>query len=489
MSDTKTPPKHLSDAFNAMFSDGGFVASVGSARPKAAQLDNLDATLTPEPKEAVVVTRWRLKHTVSNLLRSDDLDAAVPGVCKCGTAGHEVSAVSLTRKDGKAGVSGVFFCDSPWLCPTCAPRRAAQRAEKVTEVFKAAEAKGGRIVFVTLTVKHGKKDSLADLKSLVMTACRKARQGKPWALAVERFKIAGTLVGPEVTWSEKHGWHFHLHVALVVFTDIDFKAARAAGAAELDKAMRMADAHAAEAGEWLMERYRSYISAAGGRTSRQAQDVTVVWTEADLAEYLAKGSAAWEVSNAGATKQGKEGLTPWDLAARAEGGDAMFAGLFREYAEVMPGTRSCVITKSLADKLGIQPEDDSDNPGVKMLEDEAEVVGTLEPYRWHKVLRRGHAPDVLRVVGAGWDWPAIDDLIAEMLKEKEAGQNVMSVSARELVLRAKTIRDAKGCKSGAALQQALAQFRKEASAKGKAFGEPCLKTAMELLGDGVALAV
>lgn len=465
----KTPPKHLSDGFESLFSGGSFNASGDRQGRQAAQLDNLDAALTPEPKEAVVVTRWRLKHTVANLLRSDDLDAAVPGVCKCGTAGHEVTAVSLTRKAGKAGVSGVFFCDSPWLCPTCAPRRAAQRAEKVTEVFKAAEAKRGRIVFVTLTVKHGKKDSLADLKSLVMTACRKARQGKPWALAVERFKIAGTLVGPEVTWSEKHGWHFHLHVALVVLTNND----------EL--------AH--DAGEWLMERYRSYISAAGGRTSRQAQDVTVVWREEDLAEYLAKGSAAWEVSNAGATKQGKEGLTPWDLAARAEGGDAMFAGLFREYAEVMPGTRSCVITKSLADKLGIQPEDDSDNPGVKMLEDEAEVVGTLEPYRWHKVLRRGHAPDVLRVVGAGWNWPAIDDLIAEMLNEKEAGQNVMSVSARELVLRAKTIRDAKGCKSGAALQQALAQFRKEASAKGKAFGEPCLKTAMELLGDGVALAV
>lgn len=469
MVENNTPPSHLSEAFDALFSSAPVGAFGPEKRAEGPRLDNLDAALTPEPKEAVVVTRWRLKHTVANLLRSDDLEAAVPGVCKCGTAGHEVTEVSLTRKAGKAGVSGVFFCDSPWLCPTCAPRRAAQRAEKVTEVFKAAEAKRGRIVFVTLTVKHGKKDSLADLKNLVMTACRKARQGKPWALAVERYSIAGTLVGPEVTWSPVHGWHFHLHVALVVLTNDD----------EL--------AH--DAGEWLMERYRSYISAAGGRTSRQAQDVTVVWREEDLAEYLAKGSAAWEVSNAGATKQGKEGLTPWDLAARAEGGDAMFAGLFREYAEVMPGTRSCVITKSLADKLDIQPEDDSDNPGVEMLEDEAEVVGTLEPYRWHKVLRRGHAPDVLRVVGAGWDWSAIDDLIAEMLKEKEAGQNVMSVSARELVLRAKTIRDAKGCKSGAALQQALAQFRKEASAKGKAFGEPCLKTAMELLGDGVALAV
>jgi len=467
MFEPNTPTSRLNDAFNALFDSATSAAFVSEKQTAGLRLDKLDATLTPAPKEATVVTRWRLKHTVSNILRSED-GGKVPGVCKCGTAGHEVSEVSLTRKDGKAGVSGVFFCDSPWLCPTCAPRRAAQRAEKVTEVFKAVEAKGGRIVFVTLTVKHGKKDPLNGLKKMVMTACRKARQGKPWKLAVDRYKIAGTLVGPETTWSEKHGWHFHLHVALVVLTDSD----------EL----------AQEAGEWLMERYRSYISAAGGRTSRQAQDVTVVWREEDLADYLTKGSAAWEVSNAGATKQGKTGLTPWDLAVLAERGEARFANLFREYADVMPGTRSCVVTKKMAEKLGISPDEDEDNPSVEMPEPDVEVVGTLEPHRWHKVLRRGHAPDVLRVVGAGWNWPEIDDLIAEMLNEKEAGNDVIAVSARDLVLRARSIRDGKCCGSGAAMQQALAQFRNEAVSKGKAFAEPCMKTAMELLGDNVALA-
>jgi len=478
MSDTKTPPKHLSDAFESLFSGGSFGVSAGMASPQGAQLDKRAAALTPDPKpqakgqtEAVQISRWRLKHTVANILR--DLDSeTVPGVCKCGTAGHGVEAVSLTRKAGKAGVSGVFYCDSPWLCPTCAPRRAAERADKVLQVFKATEAKRGRVVFVTLTVKHGQKDNLGDLKKLVMEACRKARQGKPWALAVERYDIAGVLVGPEVTWSEKHGWHFHLHVALVVLSDDDDLAA--------------------EAGEWLMERYRSYIAQAGGTTSRQAQDVTVVWREEDLADYISKGSAAWEVSSAGATKEGKKGLTPWDLAARAGRGDAKAARLFQEYAGVMPGTRSCVITKGLAAKLGIDASDDEDAPGIEeMPETDAEVVGTMEPYRWHRVVRNGYAADVLKVVGAGWNWPDIDSLIARMLKEEppSSGSDIQirerpkvhAPTVFELASKARSEAHFYRGNKGQALQVIINSEREYAKSLGLVYIAPDLKQVLDLL--------
>lgn len=449
-------------------------AGRGQQGRQAAQLDKRGATLTPavseEVKEQVSVTRWRLKHKVANLLRDVPEGASVPGVCKCGAAGHQVEQVNLTLRGGRPGVSGVFYCDSPWLCPTCAPRRAAQRAEKVGEVFDATEARGGSVVFVTLTVHHGRRDALADLKVLVSDACRKARQGKGWRLAVERYGIAGVLVGPEVTWSASHGWHFHLHLAVPMLGPVD---------------------RAEEGGEWIIERYRSYIQKAGGRALRKGQDVQVCWRREDLADYLAKGSAAWEVASAGATKEGKKGLTPWDLAAKAGRGDARAAGLFREYAAAMPGTRSCVVSKALADKLGLKPSDDEDAPGVEEAEEDAEVIGRMEPPRWHRVLRRGHAADVLTAVAQRRPWAEIDALVGRLLHEdqsdavwrREFGEDPplriaptpkeYAPALSELVLQ--TIMKAE-CqfrgRRGPALQVVLEEHRAIAAAKGLPFFQP-----------------
>lgn len=502
-----SPPVDGNSAILAAIARDLVVASapVGCAPQgrQAAQLDKRGATLTPaaseEVKEQVSVTRWRLKHKVANLLRDVPEGESVPGVCKCGAAGHQVEQVSLILRGGRPGVSGVFYCDSPWLCPTCAPRRAGQRAEKVGEVFDATERKGGLVAFVTLTVHHGRNDSLADLKVLVSDACRKARQGKGWRLAVERYGIAGVLVGPEVTWSARHGWHFHLHLALPMILAGEVRENLLAGLDE-EEGLKALIKRAEEGGEWLVDRYRSYIHKAGGRTSNKAQDVQVCWRREDLADYLAKGSAAWEVASAGATKEGKKGLTPWDLAAKAGRGDARAAGLFREYGAAMPGTRSCVVSKALADKLGLKPSDDEDAPGVEEVEEDAEVVGTMEPPRWHKVLRRGHAADILRAVAQRRPWAEIDALVGRLLHEDQSeaawrcefGEDpplriapppkeyapVLSELVLQTVMKAEC--QFRG-RRGPALQVVLEEHRAIAAAKGLPFVQPPLSEVWQAL--------
>lgn len=470
-SDSSTPT--TAESFSAgpvaglSWRSGAHDGSSQQGRP-AAQLDKRGATLTPAPAtEEVQISRWRLKHKVANILRRPEGETS-PGVCKCGAAGYGSEEVLLTRRNGRPGVSGVYFCDSPWLCPTCAPRRAAQRAEKVQEVFNAVEARSGQVVFLTLTIQHRDGEGLGDLKRLVMDACRKARQGRPWALAVERYGIAGTMVGPEVTWSKRHGWHFHLHLAVP---------------------MLVADpAKAEEGGEWLMERYRAYIARAGGRAARAGQDVTVVWRREDLAAYLAKGSASWEVASAGATKNGRKGLTPWDLAARAAEGDARAAALFQEYASVMPGTRSCVITKALADRLGLKPHEDEDAPGVEAAEDDAEIVGSMVPPRWHRVLRHGHAADVLKAVGDGWEWPAIDAMVRRLLHEEEQAPASVrrppehAPTAEELARKALATAtcEFRGRK-GQAVQVVLSREAAYAKGRGLVFVQPSLREVLQLV--------
>jgi hypothetical protein len=417
-----------------------------------------------------------LKHSISNLLRTDDPEAKSPAVCKCGTAGYESEEVSLVRRkrDGRMepGVRGVFFCDSPWLCPSCAPRRAAERAERVERVFDAANARGAYLLFVTLTVRHSRKQSLAEVKKLVSEACRKARQGRPWEKAVERFGILGNVVSPEVTWSPANGWHYHIHMGVILQGPDDGD-------------VEVIEATAEKAGEWLVGRYRDYVEKGGGTALRKAQDVQLIWRREDVADYLAKGSAAWEVAAAGATKKGRIGLTPWDLAARASVGDRGAARLFQEYAEVMPGARSCVITKALADKLGLQPEDDSDAPGVADVEVEETVVGSMEPRRWHLILRRGHAADVLKAVSDGHDWQAIDGYIRRALGEEDPARpppiREHSPPVSYIAARAATEAYQQRGRKGVALQIVLERERVYAREKGMLFVSPDLRAVMQIL--------
>lgn len=420
--------------------------------------------MTPPPvKEAVQVTRWRLKHCIANLLRKPE--GKNPGVCVCGSAGHKVDAVGLVLRDGRPGLSGVFHCDSPWLCTTCAPRRAAERAERVAKLFDAVEKKGGTIVFVTLTVKHKKGQGLADLKKLVSEASLDARRGAPWNKRKERHKVLGVVASPEVTYGQ-YGWHYHIHLGLVTL-ESDREAAE-------------------EFGGWFVNRYIGYIKSAGGRASRKAQDVQAIWRREDVAAYLAKGSAAWEIAAAGATKAGRAGWTPWDLAARAAKGDARAAALFREYAAVMPGTRACVISKSLAEKAGVQAHDDVDKPSVEKPEPQEILVGVVPTPRWHRLLRRGHVADILKLLGAGETWSTIDATIGTLLRDVEPPPRPRTKAYHaplETAIAAQTAAEAHfhGGRKGQALQVVLERERDVALRSGRTFVPPDLAEVMRML--------
>jgi len=332
-------------------------------------------------------------------------------------------------------------------------------------LFDAVERKRGTIVFVTLTVRHTKRDSLADLKKLVSEAGLNARRGAPWDKKKKEHDIIGVVASPEVTYG-RHGWHYHIHLGIVML--------------ESDPAV------AETVGNWFVERYRGYIDKAGGLANRKAQDVQAVWRREDIAGYLAKGSAAWEIASAGATKAGREGWTPWDLAALAAKGDGRAADLFREYAVVMPGTRACVVSKSLAEKAGVKPSDDTDKPGVDEERPQEELVGTVATPRWHLLLRRGHVADILKLVGDGADWPTIEGTIGRLLRDvedKPPSRKWLEHAPFAFTIAANAAAEAYLCRGrkGQALQIVLEREREYAKRVGKTFVPPDLKEVMRLL--------
>lgn len=134
-----------------------------------------------------------------------------------------------------AGTTRLFagmFCQHRTICRMCAIRRSAKILQayvpKLTEAV-ASMPKGGRLVFVTLTVRDGASldDRLAELQgglSRLVGHCRKVRQrAAPHALKA----IAGGVFSVEM----KRGagsklWHPHAHGLLVCDRSLDFTAVK-----------------------------------------------------------------------------------------------------------------------------------------------------------------------------------------------------------------------------------------------------------------------
>lgn len=331
--------------------------------------------------------RWNLLDKVQKLCRPEDKNKRGPAVCGCGRPGHLVDEINVhlrAGKDGKAraSVSGVYRCGSPWLCPTCAPHKALERAERVQEVAKATYECGGNVVLVVLTASHGPKTTLAEIKKLVSTASRKARSGKAWKSIEAEHNVLGVVVGQEVTFSKVNGPHYHQHLSIPV-----------GGTASA----------ALAAGQAVAARYREAIEQAGGKVSgKHGCHVRVARDATDASDYTAKGSAAWEVAG-GPGKTGtkrKTSLTPWDIAELAFKGDRWARERWNEYVKEMPGTRSCVISARLAANLGLLPAGDEES-GEQVVHEADEVVGSLPSQVWRNLIRVSLASTFLARVEIG----------------------------------------------------------------------------------------
>ncbi|MGO7360164.1 hypothetical protein [Rhizobium ruizarguesonis] len=265
------------------------------------------------------------------------------------------------------------------------------------EVFDHVKGwRDGHMVMCTLTVRHKRGQSLADLRKAVQDASRKARQGAPWARRKKKHGIFGVISAPEVTFSQVNGWHFHIHTALLMRGPVD---------------------DAQDLGEWFVARYLDAVQAAGYSALLDGQDVSVIRSKTKLAEYIAKGvnrsrDLAWEMAGQATKKvRSVDSLHPFEILERASGDDTM-AALWREYAAAMKGARSCIVTKGIAVALGLLPDPEEDDEeqeekGDNTPEVEADAVGKLPSVVWNACMGRLKASAVLAVLEDGGveAWP------------------------------------------------------------------------------------
>ncbi len=115
----------------------------------------------------------------------------------------------------RAGVAGLQSCGSPWACPVCARKIAGQRTDELREVLGAVAAAGGSVHMLSLTMRHNRGQSLAELWSALSAAWRAVTSGRAVERERTRWGVLGMVRVIEATHGE-HGWHLHVH-ALVAF--------------------------------------------------------------------------------------------------------------------------------------------------------------------------------------------------------------------------------------------------------------------------------
>ncbi|WP_425561166.1 protein rep [Microbacterium sediminicola] len=304
------------------------------------------------------------------------------------------------------------------------------------------EAQRGQFLFLTLTVRHFREDSLERTMDAVTEAFTATINGAPWKRFTRVHGIRHFVKAQEITLGWDNGWHAHLHVLLFV----DLAAAAADLAADADQAWRDAedhptkggglnrsrvkkaerlDAEAADAARaaaqgigaerrrelhgWLSERWRSMVVAAGGRepSKRRGVDIRTVHDGKVVALYVSKlqeSDRGWGVGNEMARQDMKKGrkdsLVPLellDLDGLSEDEIERNRDYWIEYVTSTAGRRAMTWSRGLKDAAGIEELDDEQ---IVAEEDEAAAeddrVLVIEARHWARI--RDDADTIARIL-------------------------------------------------------------------------------------------
>ena len=281
------------------------------------------------------------------------------GALTCGVPmrhipGDDVEVALYHDPEGghRVGFHGLMTCDSPWVCPVCSPKLAAQRGEALGRALAHFHAAGLWVAHAVLTVQHTRGMPLSEVFEALSRAWRhmtKSRAFRP------HWSGLGYARGVEITLGP-NGWHPHIHLALVIPPD--------------------RDPYALE--EALWEAWSGAVLEVGwAPSSRGAYSYQVARAEADVREvgrYVSKAGSGWGLGpevTGGARKQGRGGMSPFQLLGVAwagyledpEGMASWFPGAGEDFALGGLGgggplilREFCRAASQTANRLGVTPQ-------------------------------------------------------------------------------------------------------------------------------------
>ena len=216
----------------------------------------------------------RMRHKARRWLLNNSFNERVRG-CGMTTVSGGFVTVNLgscpSSGNSKASASNLITCGSLWLCPTCSLKTSTVRANEIGMAAESWTQQGGTKFFVTFTLRHTPKMTLAEVWDALSGSWKNFLGGKGWINLKSRFNLAGFVRAVEITHG-KNGWHVHAHTVFFIQpnTEID------------------AEAFA----NHLYSRWATAVNSQGFESERAAFDVKRTYSDSPLARYLSKNGNA-----------------------------------------------------------------------------------------------------------------------------------------------------------------------------------------------------
>lgn len=238
--------------------------------------------------------------------------------------------------------NGFATCKMVWRCPSCSYKLLKARAKEIYQLASAHQNTKHQLGFVTLTVKHKKFDKLKTNNDRIIELFRKF-QNHTYFQQLKKNQLLGQIKAFEHTYTEKNGWHPHLHIIFFWKTKSEN-----------------------EVNELQKEIIKKWAKYTGG--SINAQNQKPVYSLGEISDYVTKWDSVQELTNT-QNKEGK-GITPFQMLGKITNKELLFKeidlkkstqklkSLWLEYVEATKGNRRITISPKLNELYKIQSETD-----------------------------------------------------------------------------------------------------------------------------------
>jgi hypothetical protein len=313
----------------------------------------------------------------------------LPGesVCKClrarFSAGQGVG-VHFSHEVKKAHYSNLITCGLSWVDPVCAAKISERRRVELAQAVDIHKARGGSMLLVTLTMRHGAGDDLGWLLKDMSTAYRALKSGRFWQEFAKQYGIVGCVSALEITYSLESGFHPHRHVLFFCSGEIT----------EYEEVVI----------DWeLSERWQKMLGKRG-RFASWGAGVDVQRGYGAVGDYVTKWGLVEEVtksnSKVGRVDEQTGHYSPFELLDLVRSGSPWAGPVFVDYAHATKGLHPLVWSAGLRDRFDLGAEL-SDLELAEQQTEKAVLLLTLLYPDWKVILKQRARATLLEVAATG----------------------------------------------------------------------------------------
>lgn len=353
--------------------------------------------------------RYALMRTAQGLLwkKGNEWKEQARTCWCCRSMKREAGSVSVYRNEDGSGSSltGLNRCGNIWTCPVCAAKVAETRRAELSAGLVAHLGNGGAAYLLTLTFPHEADHQMTELLEKFTNARQRLQNSRKWKEVMKQAGRIGSVASLEVTISQEHGWHPHLH--LLIFANVQ-------GFGEGDAINEQGDLLSVAISE-LKTAWVNILLKTGLGDHRKINDMLDhalnVRGGNQAAEYIAKygRDERWGQSSEMTrhyAKQGASGerdgllhFTPFQLLTWAGNGDEWAIRKFIEYSTAIEGKRAVTWSPGLKKALAVLDDrTDEEIAADDSVMPEQIHVGDLLQEQYQTLFRHNRLPDFIRYV-------------------------------------------------------------------------------------------